>query len=196
MDSVSRPLRRVVPISLCEMPSQFYTVLRDYKRDTASAQPRFRLEAAALLHRFLQAHTTCITEAAGEWDALAIVPSTRRPEGPYPMEGVIRQSKYLTEMYEPLLTRGPAEMVGRIADDNLFATTQSVHGTRVLLIDDTFTTGARIQSAASRLQLDGADVVAAVAVGRIVHPDYSDESKALWDRARSQPFAFDVCCLE
>ena len=66
----------------------------------------------------------------------------------------------------------------------------------MLLIDDTFTMGASVQSAASALQLSGANVVAIVAVGRYVNPDYSDESRGLWDRAKAIPFTFDSCCIE
>jgi orotate phosphoribosyltransferase len=66
----------------------------------------------------------------------------------------------------------------------------------VLLIDNTFTTGARVQSAASALALAGADVVAAVVLGRFVRPDYSAEARQLWERQRRLGFDFDTCCLE
>jgi hypothetical protein len=50
---------------------------------------------------------------------------------------------------------------------------------RILLIDDTFTSGARLQSAASALALAGATVVAAFTLGRFIRPDYNVESQEL-----------------
>jgi len=82
------------------------------------------------------------------------------------------------------------------AHDTGFAVTDNVNGLRVLLVDDTFTTGARLQSAASALTLAGAHVVAAVPIGRVIHPAYNSGAKELWETARRQGFNLDVCCLE
>ncbi|HEY8200014.1 MAG TPA: hypothetical protein VII47_01535 [Actinomycetota bacterium] len=71
----------------------------------------------------------------------------------------------------------------------------SVSGTRVLL-DDTFTSGARAQSAASSLHLAGAHVIAMVPIGRVINPGFSDEAATLLRRAREAPFDFNACCLE
>jgi orotate phosphoribosyltransferase len=65
----------------------------------------------------------------------------------------------------------------------------------VLLIDDTFTTGARIQNCASALTLAGADVVGAVIVGRFMRPDWSAETQALRNRQRALRFDFESCCV-
>lgn len=71
-----------------------------------------------------------------------------------------------------------------------------VVGTAFLLVDDTLTSSARLQSAASALQLAGADVVAAVTVGRYLNPERSQTDLQLLARARAAPFRFDECCLE
>ena len=63
----------------------------------------------------------------------------------------------------------------------------------MLLVDNTFTSGARGQSAASALQLAGAHVVAMVPVGRYVRPDYSPTTQAFWDDARATRFDFETC---
>jgi hypothetical protein len=65
----------------------------------------------------------------------------------------------------------------------------------VLLVDDTFTSGARGQSAASALQLAGAHVVAMVPVGRYIRPDFSPMTQTFWDDARRTRFDFESCCL-
>jgi orotate phosphoribosyltransferase len=77
------------------------------------------------------------------------------------------------------------------ASDDRFTLTEEVTNARVLLVDDTFTSGAALQSAASRLQLAAAQVTAVV-LGRYVKPEYSKE---LLTRSRArQPFRFDRCC--
>lgn len=55
--------------------------------------------------------------------------------------------------------------------------------------------GSTFQSAASALALDGASVVAGIVIGRVIHPEFSDETGALWDQQRKVPFDFNVCCL-
>jgi predicted amidophosphoribosyltransferase len=45
---------------------------------------------------------------------------------------------------------------------------ESLRRRRVLVFDDSITTGARAQSAAAALRMAGADVVGVVAVGRVV----------------------------
>ncbi len=52
------------------------------------------------------------------------------------------------------------------------------------------------QSAASALALGGADVIAGVVIGRVIHPEFSDEMRELWERQRAIPFDFGFCCLE
>ena len=71
-----------------------------------------------------------------------------------------------------------------------------MRGSRVLLLDDTYTSGATLQSAASALQMASAQVVAVAVVGRYVKPDFSDDTRALWDAVTSETFTFDSCCLE
>jgi orotate phosphoribosyltransferase len=63
--------------------------------------------------------------------------------------------------------------------DDGFAPTTSVSGDRILIVGDTFTSGARTQSAASALQLAGARVVAILPIGRVVDPEFSDAAAEL-----------------
>jgi len=85
--------------------------------------------------------------------------------------------------------------VPRQASDAAYEVVADVAGLDLLLIDDTFTTGASIQSAASALQLAGANVVGAVVVGRVINPEFTPETKALWAKARGLPFRFATCCV-
>lgn len=197
---VSRPIELVVPVSLTELLGQLHHALRSYKREDypASVRDRFRPQVGAVLARFLSRHRACITAAAGVagWDCITIVPSTQGRAGPHPLEGAIALFPFLRSQYRSLLAPGAAPADHNHASDDAYAVTDEVSDLRVLLVDDTFTSGARAQSAASALQLAGARVVALVPIGRVIKPDFSPEAADLWARARSEPFDFAVCCLE
>jgi predicted amidophosphoribosyltransferase len=196
---VSLPAELVVPISLTELLGQLHHSLRTYKNG-AYPQPvraRFQLQLSALVTRFLGDHSGCIAQAAGEeWDCLTIVPSSQGRVGVHPLEQVVTMSSFLASRYQALLVPGPSPARHNRASDDAYAVTQDVAGLRTLLLDDTFTSGARIQSAASTLQLAGAKVIAAVPIGRVIKPEFSAESAELLERARQVAFDFDECCLE
>jgi orotate phosphoribosyltransferase len=63
----------------------------------------------------------------------------------------------------------------------------------VLLIDDTWTTGASAQSAAASLKQAGASIVAAVIIGRHLHRDWGHNDRGL--SALPTPFDWDDCAL-
>ena len=162
---VSHPVELVVPISLTELLGQLHHVLRSYKREDypASVRDGFRQQVSALLARFLWKHGDCIQAAAGEeWGCLTIVPSSQGRAGEHPLEGAIRLFPSLRDQYRALLMPGTETAEHNRASDSAYAVTEDVSGLRVLLVDDTFTSGARAQSAASALQLAGARVVAMV----------------------------------
>ena len=61
----------------------------------------------------------------------------------------------------------------------------------MLLLDDTFTTGATLQSAAFALRANGAEVLAGVVVARKINPNLTfPESVAIWDRQSGREFRF------
>jgi predicted amidophosphoribosyltransferase len=199
MSRVSHPARLVVPISLVEVGSQFYTSLSGYKNSQSEdTRARFALRLGALLARFLRDHGDHIRAAAGgDWDLITIVPSSGGRAGPHPLEDVVRKARAHLDLYSSVLeTAGEGVIDHRRSDDRGYRVTDDIEARRVLLIDDTFTTGARIHSAASALTLAGAETVAAINLGRVVHPDYSPEARDLWDRQRALSFDFGVCCLE
>ncbi len=101
----------------------------------------------------------------------------------------------LAVTYSDLLWIGPHPAHHGAASDLGFTVNASVQGRRVLLVDDTFTSGAEVQSAASALQLAGAAIPAAVVIGRYINPHFNDASNQLWERARAQLFRFERCCL-
>lgn len=192
---VTRGTELIVPISLTNKQGQFYHVLYHYKGGYALASEL--LQMGALFARFLFRHRKCVRAKAGrDWDTITIVPSSGSRTGTHPLASVLSLVPSLKKEYRSLLKKGTATIGHNHAEDNGYAVTSNVGGARVLLIDDTFTTGGRVQSAASALQLAGADVVAVVVAARVITPAWNEESKALWDRQRAQTFSFDLCCLD
>jgi phosphoribosylpyrophosphate synthetase len=126
---------------------------------------------------------------------LTIVPSSGGRAGTHPLEVAVLMARAQRPLYRRLLERTDVEVDHREPNERAYRVVEDGQGQRVLLIDDTFTTGARVQSAASALALAGAEVVAAVVLGRVVRPTYSDEARALWDQQRAIPFDFDRCSL-
>lgn len=198
MGQVSRPLSLVVPITLYKRHSQMLHVLWGYKNlNDADTRRDLRTLVAALLYRFLDEHGECVENAAGSgWDVLTTVPSSTGREGAHPLERAINMAPPLREIHERLLRPAKAQIGHNQASDDGFETITNVDGINVLLIDDTFTSGARLQSAASRLTLDGATVVAGVVVGRFCNPGFNAATQELWDEAGARRFSFDTCCLE
>jgi adenine/guanine phosphoribosyltransferase-like PRPP-binding protein len=73
----------------------------------------------------------------------------------------------------PVLVRGPIPTDHLVASRWGFGTAEGVdpgwhRGHRVLVVDDTIITGARAQSAAATLRLQGAEVIGVLALGRVL----------------------------
>lgn len=201
MESVSRPLDLIVPISLYRVGEQLHTVLKDYKRSPSErVRERHLYQVAATLHRFIRDHGSCVVSAASrEWDTVTIVPSKSPRTDPHPLEKAIKLGKALGAQYEALLAPDQPEKIERVYGDiRGFKTTGDVRGRQVLLLDDTFTSGATFQSAAARLALDGADVVAGIVIGRVISTGDAryPERDEFWEERRMTRFSFDRCCLE
>lgn len=195
ISQVSRPVRRVVPISLYQVGDQLHTWLRGYKDDRdAALRSRLRLRVAATLGRFLTNHGACV--APGGWDIITTVPSSGDRAGVHPLVQALALLRPYGQQYAPILEAGSATVDHNRASDDGFVAREAVDGRRVLLIDDTFTSGGRLQSAASRLQLDGANLVGAIVIGRVFDQSYGANATQVWQNARSEQFAFEVCCLE
>ena len=179
--------------------SQLYVAARDYKSAAVGdgARTRHSVVLAATLQRFLRMHQTCIATAAGAaWETVTIVPSARRQrEGEHPLERVLRLSSTLSPTYRALLT-ATGEPIGRAPNPAAFAASPEARDARVLLIDDTLTSGANLQSAAAALTAGGAHVIGAVVVGRLVDTANRSEKEEFWKRQRETPFDFSRCCLE
>jgi hypothetical protein len=195
---VSYPVMNVVPISLYTLNSQLWHVLRYYKDGSGRSAELLATQVAAILARFTARHLRCVAaELGGDPGVVTSVPSTHpqsRP-GRHPLQTAILRVSQLAPRYRSLLVRGPAYVDHNRADDQAFTVPRRLAGQRVLLLDDTLTTGARLHSAASALRRSGASAVAAVVIGRVIYPEWNENCRRIWDQARDAPFTFDRCCL-
>jgi Phosphoribosyl transferase domain len=198
MRQVSHPTTNVIPISLYTLNSQLWHVLRFYKDGSGRSAQLHAMQVAAIIARFAAQHLPCVAGVlGGDLTVVTSVPSTRSPPRPgrHPLETAITRVGTLASLYAPLLGRGPAHVDHNQADNDAFTVAARLTGQRVLIIDDTFTTGARLQSAVSALRRNGASAVAAVVVGRVISPEWNDNCRRIWDQARESQFSFDECCL-
>jgi len=157
----------VVPICYAVKGTDYATALWRYK-SWPEPSTSARTVLLALLLTFLNDHGGCVWRHAGmpSPDLLAVVPAGSGRPGPHPLLRLV--SPYLRLPLIPLAIR-PGEQ-GRDLRVGRFAVGHPAAGASVLLIDDSWVSGASAQSAAAALKLAGARRVAAVLLGRHVNP--------------------------
>lgn len=193
---VTMPVREILPISLYEVPDQLWNVLRNYKDSRVpEVRRQFGMVVAATIARFAARHWACVVQAVGgEPSVVTTVPSTGGRTPPHPLVLAVRKIGQLTPLYQGLLDLGDVQLRRLRASDRGFVSKYDLSGHRVLLIEDTFTTGTRTQSAVSALRIAGATSVGVLAVGRVVEPGHSLDDQRAWDYGKASRFSYDVCC--
>jgi hypothetical protein len=187
------PLAPVFAVAPCALPGALYTVLLGYKESpVAEARRRFAPMVRRLFEGFLGAHAGCLATCAGGRLHLAVpVPSTARASGAplaavpglrTAVEGALEGCRWSPGA----LVRAEAAVGHMRPDAAAFRVPAGagagVVGRRILLLDDTYVTGARAQSAAAALRRAGARAVVIVALGRVVRPDRSELHRAYLGR--------------
>ncbi len=193
--SLEHRLAAVVPISYSVAREPLHQALAGYKRTTGASADRQKLELAAILWRFLAAHERCIAHACAveRFDLVTTVPSSdRERDRRHPLRDIVGELVVPTrERHERLLRRSSAQSVPRSFDPSRYEAVRAVDGARVLLIDDTWTTGANAQSAAAALREAGASEVAAVVIGRHLNRDWHENDLRL--RKLKRKFDWSSC---
>lgn len=138
----------------------------------------------ALLLVFLREHGACGWRSAGfgRPSHVAVVPTARGRPGVHPLRRLI--TPYLGWPWAELAAR-PDQRERDLDPDRFDAA--PVPDARVLLVDDTWTTGASAQSAAMALRRAGARSVATVVIGRHVGQSALDLA--------AMPFRMDSCAV-
>jgi orotate phosphoribosyltransferase len=87
-----------------------------------------------------------------------------------------------------MLARGTGELGFRRPNRDGYQVVMTREPSRILLLDDVYTTGSRINSAASALDRNGHVTVAALVLARRINVDYAAEALQLWARATAEAF--------
>ncbi len=190
-------LDALAPISYSVAHEQLHHALASYKRLDGEVARRLQAILAAILWRFLQAHERCVARAAGAegFDIVTTVPSgDRAREEPHPLRTIAADLVGPTrERYRKLLRSTDAATPKRAFSATKFEATAALNQETVLLIDDTWTTGASAQSAAAALKQAGAGPTAAVVIGRHLNREWHENDRRI--RGIARPFDWSVCAL-
>jgi hypothetical protein len=154
----------VAPVAYAAKGGPHATDLWRYKSGGPGAGPA-RDALRTLLLVFLRDHGPCVWRRAGmaEPTHAAVVPSRRGRPGTHPLRALA--APYLTLPWVRLGLAGPGDPAARDPDPSRFAA-ERIAGASVLLLDDTWTSGASATSAAAALRLAGARSVAVIVLGR------------------------------
>lgn len=157
----------VVPICYAVKGTAFAADLWRYKAWPAPSAAA-RTSLLALLLTFLHDHGACVWRQAGmpPPGRLAVVPAGGGRPGPHPLLELT--APYLRLPVTRLAIR-PGEQ-GRDPSASRFQAERTGPGAVVLLLDDTWVSGASAQSAAAALKRAGARRVAVVVLGRHIDP--------------------------
>lgn len=185
----------LIPLAFAPKGEQLYRDLVAYKRQSTPS-PAFRRLAA--LARVSSCHMPCIERVYGTIDTLTVIPSTQgRSKG---MLWALARALCPNRPRARLDYVGPAtthETKRREPVEGNFAAGSEVRGKRVLLVDDSWVTGAAAFSAAADLRAAGASSVVVTVLGRVLDPRnwlYTQTFLDMW-RNCGIPTAYDpaVC---
>jgi len=175
---------------------QFAHELYAYK--SRGGSPRLITGLGSVLWRWLGAHEDCLASACdvSAFDLITTVPSSSSGRtGDHPLvkvvSGVVVGSQ---ERYKRLLFPSDVDVERREFSGRRFNALGDLTGLRVLLIDDTWTTGAHMLGAAGALKKLGAQAVGGVALGRWYHPSQS-RNATVEEARRGLAWTWDTCML-
>ena len=190
-------LDALAPISYSVAREQLHHTLASYKRLEGEIARRFTVELAAVLWRFLAHHEACVAAAVGVpgFDLVTTVPSSDRARDEHhPLRTIVGELVGPTrERHERLLLRTEASVPARGFHREKYESIRPLAGEPILLIDDTWTTGANAQSAAAALKAAGSGPVAAVVIGRHLNRKWHHNDRRL--RRIARPFDWGSCVL-
>ncbi|MEU8894384.1 hypothetical protein [Nocardia sp. NPDC048505] len=136
-----------------------------------------------LISSVAELHRPCFEAWLGApWDSLTFVPSKERPDRRHPLvalaNSVIPPLSAAPSLQKFMLTPGPgSETKHEMTDDRYLIEERwlpVVEHKNVLIVDDTWTTGASAQGAAMAAKLAGAESVSILCVARWLRWDWAD----------------------
>lgn len=181
-------------VSLYRKPSALRDWLTQYKGRPDDQDPlvtEYQDIVVALLGRFFLEHGRALYDRLNGYDAVVVVPSTSR-QAPHPLEAVADQALPGIPVLRSL-ARGQGDLGFRKAAKDGYVVTQNPKShSRLLLIDDVYTTGSRLNSATFALREAGFDVAGGFVIARRVNIDFDPRAKELWDRQSAEAFQWQA----
>lgn len=156
----------------------------------------------AVLWRWLKVHEDCVAKSAGveSFPVVTSIPSTRNRDD-HPLAKMVGEKIGLNiDRYQTLLESNLDFPDNREFSVQRFRVTGEVgKGVPILIIDDTFTTGSRVQSASAVLKMAGAGPVGVVCIGRhyvvAQEGEFGKASRSYFKRSLDLGWNWDSCCL-
>jgi hypothetical protein len=169
----------VMPLTYGIAGTQSGFLLRAYK-DTSDARVRQQHGRVInwLLYLAILVHEGCIGRRVGIAIGCRLaVPSARGRVGVHPFEVITRQMNATRD--SPNLAVSPADTGERVVSVDKFTLNPEADlaGQHVLILDDTWTTGANAQSAVLAARRAGAAAVSVMVVGRWLRADFSHNAQ-------------------
>lgn len=182
------PLANIVaPITYAIDDGQVMRYLYDYKNPLKQSAQQAQTMLTFALFESLSRHLRCFRNLSAAPLAVASVPSSSGRQGDHPVREMLRMFSSVPEI--DVQYSGPTGLdraARRILDPERFEVgSAQVEGAHVLLIDDTWVSGAHMQSTAAALHGAGAAWVSAVPIGRMLKKSGKDTApflKAIGER--------------
>jgi phosphoribosylpyrophosphate synthetase len=136
-----------------------------------------------MISTVIDMHRDCLQNWLGaQWDSLTFVPSKERPDGTHPVtelaNAVLPKFSAAPALQKFLLTPGPGSDTKHEMTSDRYEIDERWHprvdAKHVLIVDDTWTTGASAQGAAVAAKRAGAATVTIVCVARWLRWDWGD----------------------
>lgn len=186
---------RVAFLTYAVEGGQAYSVLRGYK--IPSIQQRYWTAAATWVVWLLGRHGLCPLRGSGVAESQflwATVPSARSGRlGEHPLHHIVRQVWGPHYREAGLALAVGAGGQSRDYNPRRFTAEPIASGSHVVLVDDSWTTGANVQSAATALKQAGAAQVSALVLGRLLRDAWEPTRHFIAQGGLRSPFDPDVC---
>jgi hypothetical protein len=182
----------VVPLIYAIGGTQSGMLLRHYKDDpVAAVRDRHTSVLRRLLYLGLIRHEPCIARTVGLPIACRVtVPSLRARPGTHPF-AALAVALNAVPPQPALIAAAPGSAPRTVSADH-FRVIDRVTGEHVLVLDDTWTTGARAQSAALALRRAGAAAITVVILARWLAPEFGRNADFISTRLR-RDYDPDLC---
>jgi len=195
MEAGVDPVPVVLPLALSIKQTPLGGALRQYKDGVSAEEREAHRTHLDWLLRYGMKHLPCLTRTVGASFSLATwMPSGRHRLGVHPLEDLLRRNAELAPHLVETLVRTEIPVAARTFSRRQFVVCADVNRRHVLLVDDTWTTGASILSASRSLLDAGARSVHCLVLGRHFNPSHK-EGVVYVDHARQAGFNLEFCSL-